>query len=339
MTWTAYDTYNGQAKWTTPTYNTTDWGFYHDSNGNNDNGWAYGKMYIGSYDGYVKFYDIKNGNFLYSYYVGNAGLDTPYGTWPLSYGGISVADHKVYACTMEHSPSMPIWMGEKMHCIDYDTGEGIWKLQGLWANPIIADGYLMACNGYDNQIYCIGKGLSATTVEASPKMVNNGTSVVIEGTVTDQSPGDTCLGIPAAGTPAIADKDMERWMEYLYMQQPMPTNATGVDVLLYAIRPDGSSIELGTATTDIQGHYSMIWTPPDTDCLYKIVAVFDGTESYWDSSAQTAVGVQPGPVATTTTVEAPVNPDYTPLFAGIGILAAVAVVVGVVNLYLIRKRK
>jgi hypothetical protein len=34
----------------------------------------------------------------------------------------------------------------------------------------------------------------------------------------DKSSGDTCLGIPAAGTPAIADESMSDWMEYLHKQ-------------------------------------------------------------------------------------------------------------------------
>ncbi len=38
-----------------------------------------------------------------------------------------------------------------------------------------------------------------------------GTSVMITGSVTDQSPG-------AAGTPAISDEDMSAWMEYMYVQ-------------------------------------------------------------------------------------------------------------------------
>ena len=79
-------------------------------------------------------------------------------------------------------------------------------------------------NAYDNRLYCYAKGLSATTVSAADTAIPEGSSVLIKGTVTDQSPGKTCLGIPAKGTPAIADASMSEWMEYLYQQQPMPTN-------------------------------------------------------------------------------------------------------------------
>ena len=45
-------------------------------------------------------------------------------------------------------------------------------------------------NGYDNQIYCFGQGQTATTVTAAPA-INNAAKVLIKGTVTDQSPGQT----------------------------------------------------------------------------------------------------------------------------------------------------
>jgi hypothetical protein len=64
----------------------------------------------------------------------------------------------------------------------------------------VADGYLVAFNGYDNSLYCFGKGQTATTVEA-PSTAILGSSLVILGTVTDQSADQTCLGTPAKGTP------------------------------------------------------------------------------------------------------------------------------------------
>ena len=59
-------------------------------------------------------------------------------------------------------------------------------------------------NCYDNQIYCIGKGPSGTTVEAPMTAVTAGDSVVIQGTVTDKSPGTK-----AKGTPAVSDASMD----------------------------------------------------------------------------------------------------------------------------------
>ena len=34
------------------------------------------------------------------------------------------------------------------------------------------------------------------------------------------------------GVPCVADSSMSDWMEYVYMQQPMPANVTGVPVVL-----------------------------------------------------------------------------------------------------------
>ena len=62
--------------------------------------------------------------------------------------------------------------------------------------------------------------------------VTVGSPVTIRGTVSDQSAGQTCLGIPAKGSPAISDASMSSWMEYLYQQKPQPANATGVPVTL-----------------------------------------------------------------------------------------------------------
>jgi hypothetical protein len=76
---------------------------------------------------------------------------------------------------------------------------------------VLADGYVVGLNYYDNQIYCFGKGPSSTTVTASPKIVADGDSVMIEGTVTDQSPGTKSLEVMSKapneeGVPCIADE-------------------------------------------------------------------------------------------------------------------------------------
>ena len=113
---------------------------------------------------------------------------------------------------------------------------------------------------------------------------------MIQGTVTDQSPGQTCLGIPAAGTPAISDDSMSDWMAYLYMQQPKPTDATGVPVTLTAIDPNGTPIDIGTVTSDMNGHFGSMWTPP-VPGDYTITATFAGSNTYFGSSTETAIGV------------------------------------------------
>ena len=49
------------------------------------------------------------------------------------------------------------------------------------------------------------------------------------------------------GLPCVSDASMTQWMEYVYEQQPEPTNVTGVPVTLTAIDPNGNFVTLGTA--------------------------------------------------------------------------------------------
>ena len=40
------------------------------------------------------------------------------------------------------------------------------------------------------------------------------------------------------GVPCVSDASMSGWMQYVYMQQPEPTNATGVPVTISVVDPD-----------------------------------------------------------------------------------------------------
>jgi hypothetical protein len=277
-----YDDKTGKFLYATDPY-TSAWGMYHMTMSENPGQVAYGKLYTISYDGKLHAYDFATGHLLWEALGFSSGTETPYGSWPTVM--MAIADGKVYVTNGEHSPNQPMYKGYELYCVDANTGELLWKVANYAQSPIIADGYLVTVNGYDMQEYCFGKGISAVTVSASPKVAASGTSVLIEGTVTDQSPGQTCLGIPAAGTPAISDDSMGAWMEYLYMSKPQPTNATGVSVLLQAMKSDGNVIDIGRTTSDIMGHYEFAWNP-DTADTYKILATFEGSKSYYSSSEQ-----------------------------------------------------
>ena len=58
------------------------------------------------------------------------------------------------------------------------------------------------------------------------------------------------------GVPCVSDASQEAWMEYLYEQQAMPTNTTGVPVTINAIDPNGNYINLGTVTSNANGFYN-----------------------------------------------------------------------------------
>jgi len=261
-------------------------------------------LYSCGYSGILYAYNIHTGKLLWTFSSGGGGFDVYYGNFPLSVGAI--ADGKVYLYSTEHSPSKPAWRGSSIICVNATSGKEIWRVEN-WANGImVADGYLVDLNSYDNQIYCFGKGQTATTVTGPTTGVSQGTTVMIQGTVTDQSPG---IG---KGTPAISDDSMNAWMNYLYEQQIKPTNATGVKVHLTALDSNGNTEEIGVVTSDMSGLYSTSWTPP-IDGKYIITASFDGSNSYYASSAETAMLVSTAaasPAAASPTVTA--APTATP---------------------------
>ena len=259
QTWTGFDVKTGQKIWTIlPRPNSTAWACY-DMTCDIDP--ELDLLFTTSYDGNINAYNVLTGEYLWTYTGPSSGLETPYGTYP--FGGLSgtlemtIADGKLYATTGEHSPNSPLYRGEYIVCLNETTGDVIWREQGWWQFPGFSDGYMVALNGYDNQIYCFGKGRTETTVTTAPA-INNAAKVLISGAVTDQSPGQTCLGIPAAGTPAISDASMSQWMEYLYQQQAKPTDATGVPVSIDAIDPNGNLVHLGDTHSDSNGQYAFL---------------------------------------------------------------------------------
>ncbi len=286
-----YDIKTGRELWTTEPLSNSGWSVFtyvHIQ--------AYGMLYATSFDGHVRAFDVTNGQKVWDFYMGPAGLETPYGHWP-SRAGFTVADGKIYTSNDEHTPDPVMWRGGKLYCMDAYTGEQYWNLSGWMRNPAISDGILTAVNSYDNQIYTIGKGPSSTTVTAPDTTIIQGSTITIKGSVTDQSPGQT-------GTPAISDKDMAQWMEYLHMQKPKPTNATGVPITLVAVDASGAVTEIGTATSDMYGNFGFAWTLPNAG-VYQIIANFAGTNSYGSSSASTYI--------TVSTTSAPtVAPTQTP---------------------------
>ncbi|MFB3888117.1 MAG: PQQ-binding-like beta-propeller repeat protein [Candidatus Bathyarchaeia archaeon] len=295
MQWYGYDVQTGQYMWGPTERYSSDWGYY---NGYTGRVAGYSKIFSAGYDGTVRAYDIKTGKLLWEYYSGSAGFETPYGTWPF-YGGLTIADGKVFAMNGEHSPGTPLWKGEKIFAIDATTGQLVWKISGWFqGNSIVAvDGRLIGLNCYDNQIYSFGKGPSATTVTAPDTAVTVGTGIMIRGTVTDQSPG-------AKGAAAVADDSMSAWMEYLYMQKAIPGDAKGVEVKLTAIDPNGNSQDIGTATTDLAGKFGLMWTPP-VPGKYQIIATFEGSNSYASSFDTTYIAAVTAPSASPATPPPP----------------------------------
>jgi hypothetical protein len=128
----------------------------------------------------------------------------------------------------------------------------------------------------------------------------------------------------------VSDDSMSAWMEYVYMQKPRPPNATGVEVSLDAIDPNGNFVHLGTATSDASGLFSLAWKTPDVPGKYTVIASFTGTNSYYGSYAETAMAVQAAPATTpptqTTVQESPMLTYLLAAAVVIIILAVVAIV-------------
>ena len=230
---------------------------------------------------------------------------------------------------------VPLAPNCRLLAIDVNTGKLVWSIlfHGGRSPAAVADGMLVAWNCYDAQIYCFGKGPSRTVLTASPKVAEGG-SILIEGKVTDESPGTRSSNLRARfpnGVPAVADENMSVWMEYLYMQQPRPENLKGVPVKIWAVMPNGTSIFIGESATDPLngGIFSLNWTPQEQG-TYTIIAVFDGSDSYWGSYDSTAVAVISGASVAAPTVISPTE-------AIIITAVAVAIVIGIANLWAIRK--
>ncbi len=290
---------------------------------------SYGGMIIANqYDG-VAAYDWDNGKLVWLYQAkAEFPYETPYqDNYPYFTGVTVIADGKIYTYNTEHTPSQPEIRGWKMHCINATTGDKVWTISGSMSPGAVADGYLTAANGYDGYMYVFGKGKSKTTVDGLSLVVPKGQGIVIQGTVLDQSPAQP-------DTPCVSVDSMTTQMEYLHMQLPIDGihhNATviGVPVTLTALSSDGSSVNIGTITTDgYYGTFSKSWTP-NKEGDYKIIASFAGDDSYGSSAATTTISVGPAPASTDTGNQQQITvPDYTMLILGgiITIIIAVAIV-------------
>jgi len=294
----------------------------------------------GSYSGQLIAYDAKTGNINWVYSSNNTGEESPYGNYPTIVG--AVADGKIYTYTSEHSYTHPLYRGPNLRCINATDGSEIFSILDFGGGMAIADGRLVVSNSMDNEIYCYGRGPSATTVAASPDVSSFGSAVMVKGTVTDQTTtgrrntnGDVDWTLQ--GTPAISDADMSAWMEYKFMQQVYPADAKGVPVSIDIIDPNNNFFNVGSVTSDIHGNFAIPFTPsvPGT---YQVIATFAGSGAYGPSSATTYINVgeaAPAPATATPTPVSIADQYFVP--ATIGIIVAI-IAIGAVTILALRKR-
>jgi outer membrane protein assembly factor BamB len=305
--------------------------------------YGYGKFYTGRQSGVVTCYNITTGKTLWKYDVKDKYAEILWSNnWPIGFHFL--ADGKIYLSYMEHSPINPNGRGAPFVCLNATTGEEIWELN--WAgtfwggHAIIGDSIIAGYNAYDGRIYAIGKGPSATSVAASPKISVDGDNILVEGMVTDISPGTKEYALTARfpnGVPAVSVANMSAWMEYVYMQKARPADVVGVDVVISVLDPNGNSYEVGTTTSDASGYFSAVFAPL-VPGKYTVIATFEGSGAYYGSFAETAINVESAPAATVEPTASPASAAdlyFMPVSAGM--IVAIVVVLALLIL-MFRKR-
>ena len=340
-----FSTETGKYLWATPSENYLDmYGW-----GNVEHTWyyAYGKLYSVGVAGILYAYDLKTGQTAWTYKLTDAYKEPVTGeNW---WGWIDlIADGKIYLGTLEHSAEQPLPRGAPYICVNATDGSEIWRVNGMYretrwgGNGIIGDSIIATMDTYDQRIYAIGKGPSETTITASPKSSVQGTSVLLEGTVTDTSPGTERYNIKVRfpnGVPAVSDASQSAWMLYVYKQFERPQNATGVPVSFSVVDANNNYRTIGTTNSDSNGAFSFSWIP-DISGKFTVFASFEGSEAYYPSSAETAFVVDAphdhpteAPTAATSSMA---DQYFIPL--SIGIILAIVVIGAILALLLLRKR-
>jgi hypothetical protein len=218
---------------------------------------------------------------------------------------------------------------------------GLFRQTGWGGLAIIGDSIMVTMDTYDQRVYAVGKGPSATTVSAPETTQPFGTEIIVKGTVNDISPGTEEYTKTARfpnGVPAVSDDSMSDWMLYVYKQFALPTNTKGVEVLVSVLDPNNNYYEVGRATSDATGSFSMTFVP-EVPGKYTIVASFAGSGGYYGSFAETFINVAEAPAATPAPTQAPASLADQYILPGIGgIIAAIAIVGVVLGLIMFRKK-
>jgi len=279
---------------------------------------------------------------------GSSGTETPYGIWPTwvqDDGCIGGEGPSTIAYISEgHQYSPPLFHGAQVLALNMTNGALIWKnLAFDCTGEAVAYGIMTTYNAYDGQIYAYGQGPSATTVTAPSIGVTTATPIVISGTVMDKSAGATQEAVAANfpnGLPCVSDASQEQWMDYVYEQQPEPTNLAGVPVTLTDVDPNGNVETIGTTTSNAaSGYYSITWTPPLAG-NYTITATFAGSGAYYGSYAQTSI-YSGNPPPTSAPTSTPVSQATTQSYVlGLGIAAIIVIIIigAILAMLMLRKK-
>ena len=276
-------------------------------------------------------------------WVGDPGIETPYGTWPLWVFSSQCQSSDIEYAGIGHEYNPPLFHGAQLVAINLTDGSLVWSELGFDTRAMaIADGILITNSAYDNQIYAFAKGPTQTTVTAPSTGVTTSTPITIRGTITDISAGTSQDAVKKNfpnGVPCVSDQSMSHFMEYVYQQQPVPANTTGVPITINVIDANNNFRAIGTTTSDASGMFTLNWTP-DIPGAYTVIANFAGTNSYYGSYAETSFissSPQTSPTATAQTNLATsdlVNNIMIYLVAGI---IVIIIAIAIVGLLILRK--
>jgi len=305
---------------------------------------ANGTIYIWGLGGDVYSINIATGTINWHYQTPSGGLESPYSIEPLWPAvGRAVVAGGILFVPEGHEFAPPLFHGAKILALNITNGQLIWNVSAMSVNGVkaVVDGVLTALNAYDNQIYAYGQGPSATTISAPQVGVTTNTPITITGTVMDISSGSKQQAVAANfhnGLPCVSDTSQSLWMEYVYMQQPMPTDIIGVPVVLSVIDSNGNYRQIGTTTTNAMGTYGFTWTP-DISGDYTVIATFEGSGAYYGSSDQTYFHAsEKAPTAAPTESPAQSISDMYFVPAVAGIIIAIIVGFAIMALLMLRKR-
>ncbi len=276
---------------------------------------------------------------------GSSGIETPYNVWPLWVFTGSCISNDVGYFAGGHEYNPPLFHGAQLYAVNMTDGSLVWsELDTSVTSTAIAYGKVVSLNAYDNQLYCFGKGPSATTVSAPNIGVTTATPITITGSVLDTSTGtqqQLVKSLYPNGLPAVSDSSQSAWMEYVYQQQVQPTNTTGVPVTISVLDSNNNFRTIGTTTTNALGNYGFQWTP-DIPGNFTIVATFAGSNSYYGSSASIYLYASSPPMATATTTAqsnvATTSDLMTYIVAAAIAIIIVIAIVGVLTILMLRKR-
>ena len=266
---------------------------------------------------------------------GPSGIETPYNVWPLWAFASGCESNNVAYITAGHEYNPPLFHGCQLYAVNLTDGSLIWStLDTSVTSTAIAYSKLVSLNAYDNMLYCFGKGPSGMTVDAPSVGVTTSTPITISGTVKDFSAGTESTLVSSKypyGLPCVSDESQSRFMEAVYQQQAMPSNITGVPITLSVLDANNNYRIIGTTTSDALGTFGYTWTP-DIPGAFTLYASFEGSNSYYGSSAEARFYASLAEATPAPTVTAQANlattTDLMLYIVGAAIAIIVAIAIG-----------